>query len=1021
WSLGLPDADFPLALAALGALAAVPPRGLGAAWGADAWRIEALGAVLAEARQPSTGILRWTVAPVSARSHVPRLRVLAPGAARPRVVDAPDARVLAQVWRDFVGGLPDTDRWTPRGPRLAVAAAARALPHAMDFARLLLRRDVGASGVFIDEAFGADGRIDWRWPFTIATLPGDPLADALARLQANLPTDSWPFRYRVASRDAARAEILVVGAEVDRALARLLESGLALSCCLVVVAGLGRESVASALPLLRALASRVSAEGVAVVDPAALSADFPERLEYFAHGLSHNRPLDVALAGGFGEGLLLMLGRDLLAVSRLQSTMKRAVERLKGLPPGKGLELSTRSLQRLRLPEERMRSAPPPPPPPPRPPPPSAPASPPAPSIPSSPPRPPRAPSPPLPPGEPQAMVAPDDLAEAIDSSSGTYGYDHESGEASAVSELNRRLQREEIETTRRAAVPRHVHQRSFRHEAGEEAEERVGYVVGEPVLLQVFIGPLREGGIAAPTAFPEERLPEAESHELDVVFHEPRQMDQPLMGGLTLPRSGDSDSAEFVFTPREEGDFEGRITVLHRGRVLQTVLLHTRVYRAAHLKPSDGQGIRLGDVLEVRQDWSDLARRRRFDLAVVHNHSADGRSTLTAVEGADAWATRLDGIEQPVRKLNDLLSGVAHSVLDHGDGLDQGENPKLLVGLARVGANLYSLLYRDQLKALASEGFDVGDETVTHVQVVSARPDAVVPLEFLYDYNAPDPDATVCPQHRQALEEGRCPADCARRSAARRHVCPMGFWGLKKVIERHLFDPKAMAAAPAGAEVLVRVEAVEGRDRLDLSSGALVGHSTEVKPGEVSTLVSGLLPGVSRGVALVKDWDEWMAAVGKHRPALLVAFPHNEGKEEDVLLEIGGAKLYTLDLPADYVRADPAATPVVFLLGCDVAGTAQDFSSHVRYFRQAGAAVVVSTIATVFGPHAVRVGEAILEGLLAATAAAAAPPGVQLPGVQPPVARIGEALRDARRAALLESLPMAMCVVAFGDADWRL
>ena len=36
-------------------------------------------------------------------------------------------------------------------------------------------------------------------------------------------------------------------------------------------------------------------------------------------------------------------------------------------------------------------------------------------------------------------------------------------------------------------------------------------------------------------------------------------------------------------------------------------------------------------------------------------------------------------------------------------------------------------------------------------------------------------------------------------------------------------------------------------------------------------------------------------------------------------------------------------------------------------------------------------------------------------------VAVLGEALREAKRQALRDSLPMALCVVAFGDADWRL
>ena len=477
------------------------------------------------------------------------------------------------------------------------------------------------------------------------------------------------------------------------------------------------------------------------------------------------------------------------------------------------------------------------------------------------------------------------------------------------------------------------------------------------------------------------------------------------MLGEIFLPRQGDSNSAEFVFTPRAEGQFEGRISVVHRGRVLQTVLLHTQVAATPGKAPETALGITLDDETHVRHDWSDLGKRRQFDLAIVLNHTHTGEPTLTGVTGHRAWATNLDGIEQPVRRLNELISVVAHSVADYGDGLDQGENPALLVKLARVGANLYSVLYKDQLKDLATDGFDVGDASVTYLQVVSARPDAVVPLEFMYDFNAPDPGATVCPQHREALAKGRCPDPCARTSQPRAHVCPMGFWGLKKVIERHIFDPKA--TTPAGAQVVVQVEAIESRDQLDLSAGALVGHSQEVKAAEVVGLVNSLGATLGINVPVVKDWDDWIATVKNRHPALLVAFPHNEGKEEDVLLEIGGKKLFTLDLPRDYVRTLEGSPPVVFLLGCDVAGTAQDFSSHIRYFRQAGAAVVVSTIATVFGAHAVRVGEAIVARLVQTT--------------EPDKVRIGEAIRDAKRAAMLDSVPMALCVVAFGDADWRL
>ena len=114
------------------------------------------------------------------------------------------------------------------------------------------------------------------------------------------------------------------------------------------------------------------------------------------------------------------------------------------------------------------------------------------------------------------------------------------------------------------------------------------------------------------------------------------------------------------------------------------------------------------------------------------------------------------------------------------------------------------------------------------------------------------------------------------------------------------------------------------------------------------------------------------------------------------------------------HVRPPEGEAPLVLLLGCDTAGTADAFVSHVSAFRQAGAAIVVSTIATVFGEHAVRVGTSLTAGMLQRTTDDAAPAGQ---GAD----RFGEILRDAKRQALLESLPMALCVVAFGDADWRL
>jgi len=976
WSLELSDEAFAPALAALGALAALDRLTLGRARDVGGWRVDRLAELLTEATRRHQGQLAWTLPLPASRRAAPRLRVASAPGGKSQLVAAPQAGQLAEVWRAFLAALPGASGAGPGGPRLALQSSARSADSVLGLASALAHPTVGAASVYLDEAFDADGRTDWRWPFTFTTLPDDPLQAPLAQRQAGLPPN-WPYRFASASREAARAEVLVIGAGASDALARLLASGLSLRCCLVIVAGLGTDSARSAAPLLRALVARVRAEGIAIVESGQSADEFATRLRAFGDQLSHNLPIDVALTLAFRPGALLLLNRDLLTLSHLDTTVTALTKSLRRLPETTKLLLKRESFDRLGVPDFKLRSYT-------------------------------QRMSVPTPPFEPSSAAAPRDIADAIDATRARYRFDHESGEASAISELHGSVQAQQNAALRRKTTPRYLQQLSFRKPADQFVEERAGYCVGQPVMVQLLIGAKRPERTTAARVFPEDSLfrQGQAQHRLQVVLHEPRQFDQPLLREILLPRVGDSSVAEFVFTPVLAGAFEARISVLHRGRVLQTQLLHTRVAMSPAALQEAGSRITLDDETQVRHDWSDLGQRRRFDLAMVLNHSADGEAMLTGVAGQRAWAKHLGSdIQDIVGSLNTAISAVAHSVADYGDGLDQGENPTLLVSLARDGADLYSLLYLDQLKRLATGGFDPGDESVAYLQVISARQDAVIPLEFMYDFNPPKPGATVCPQHREALAAGRCPPRCARSSQPTDHVCPMGFWGLKKVIERHLFDPLALPVD--GAEVVLQVEAIDGRDQLDLRAGSLVAHSKEVQPAEVAGLLRRLGSTLGSQVTLVKDWADWMNAVKTRHPALLVAFPHNEGKARNVLLEIGGNKLYTLGLSPDYVHAGESPPPLVMLLGCDVAGTAQEFSNHIRYFRQAGAAVVISTIATVFGAHAVRVGEAIVAGLAQAG--------------EPGKLRIGEIIRDAKRAALLDSVPMALCVVAFGDADWRL
>ncbi|RDE48810.1 MAG: hypothetical protein DVS81_20080 [Candidatus Accumulibacter meliphilus] len=1002
WSLAVDDAGFAQALAALGAwLAASPLVVVGSSDDSAADTAASIARFLVEAgqeeerppdedreREQNRGLLAWQ-----------------PPTADP--LDSwPAASLLAAAWSAFVAQ-------THAGPRLAVRSHAQSWNTLLPMLQTLQHPAVGAASVFVADAFAADGRIDWQLPFQIAVLSDDRLANAFANTPVPRP-QPWPYRFGVAGRATPRLEVLVFSGSLRQTAARLLSQRSPSRAALVLILG-GLDASGDSYALLRVVAGELAAEGVVCVAPFAAAGELADAssgpalpaLQHFAHALSHNTALDIALAQAFGQGITAVLGGDLLHISTLSHSLGTLTARLRALPEDAELAVSEHSLWRLVDDPDRVTAT--------------------------------------LTRGTRGAAgsveggergqrseragdalssarnVSPHLLARGIDDSSARYGYDHESDEAASLAEIAGELRDREAAAAVDQAELRFIQHSFWRKHAEQLVEERQRLQVGVPIMLRLRIGPPDEQWHSAPAAFPAHELPRSQRpHRLQVVFHEPTQLDAPLLGQLLLPRVGPSTVAEFVFTPRTVAAFEGRVSVLHRGRVLQTVLIHSRVATADEAIDAGNAGEVISQQVEarVREHWGELGSRRRFDASFILNHSNQQRPLLTGIAGKRAWAKDLSGIDEPIASINQLLSEVAHSVADYSDGLTSGDNRKLFIKLARLGADLYSSLVIDNLQPLQSEGMDVDE--ATHIQLVSTRADAVVPFEFIYQYQPPDDDAAVdfCPNALQALADGACPQACAGQQEPRRHVCPMGFWGLRKVIERHVYNPAI--DVPNQAEVIVQAEPVGARVRLQLDQGALVAYSQEVKAGEVAPLLAALRQRLPQAVHVAGNWEEWKQAVSGSHPSLLVAFPHNTGERQDIALEIGGMAFKTLRLPREYVHVE-GAYPLLLLLGCDTASSAQHYANHIRYFRQAGAAVIVSTIATVFGPHAVRVGEKLLEVLLAINRQSTADEQSGTARQPDAVPCLGEALRAAKRQALLDSLPMALCVVAFGDADWRL
>jgi hypothetical protein len=278
-----------------------------------------------------------------------------------------------------------------------------------------------------------------------------------------------------------------------------------------------------------------------------------------------------------------------------------------------------------------------------------------------------------------------------------------------------------------------------------------------------------------------------------------------------------------------------------------------------------------------------------------------------------------------------------------------------------------------------------------------------LVPLEFVYDYKPPAEGAPVCENAVEALRNGRCGAGCVPTTNPAPHVCPLGFWGLRKVIERHVHEP---AAGPAAG---VLCEPDIGRNTLKLGGPVLLAASRQVTNADRAKLEKEVKAIWKQKVDHVQTWTAWREGVERGRPVLIVALPHAEGAGAEISLEISGDVLKGRYLDESYVLANPDQPPIALLLGCDTVNVAYTdaYARHIAVFRRAGAALVLGTVATVFGKHAAKMAARLVDNL--ATAIRARPE------------RFGEVLRQAKREAVANSEMIALCLVAFGDADWML
>lgn len=528
---------------------------------------------------------------------------------------------------------------------------------------------------------------------------------------------------------------------------------------------------------------------------------------------------------------------------------------------------------------------------------------------------------------------------------------------------------------------------------------------------IPVWVGSADPTALRPDTPFPDEKIDwTSDKEKLVLVFTEPAIAREPQVKTVDLPVVGDSSLCEFTLNtdlPEKAGQFpdtiQARIMVLHRNRILQTALLTGPLLGPG--QPRGPETIRLTIEAAARPGLAQLSQRREFDAALLVNETIHHEATVTAAAGLTAKLETLTPVQTTIddmaKDLSEVASQAGEWTMDAGPGLD------IFRRLATQGKGLYDALIRDP-------GWEPMFQNAQLIQMVSVHQQAFLPIELFYDRPAKT-TATICPNANKALTSGSCLPDCRPNCATGEVICPLGFWGLQRVIERHVhLRNSKLADTIRPNEFVLQLEPTPAMGSIPLDRGCVHGTSNKVwgyDPSLVAKLEETLTTLTNRKANRVVTWNEWL----KHAepgPSLLVLVPHTDYdlNFKSDSLEIGDEKTADILLLANLTPGHLGSKPpvVVFLIGCETGRPEADFKGFAAQFRRNGAGIVVTTLSKVLGRHAVPVTQHVIKEIFRCCRE------------NGPIA-LGELLTQLRRKLLADGFILAVGITAYGDADWTL
>lgn len=526
--------------------------------------------------------------------------------------------------------------------------------------------------------------------------------------------------------------------------------------------------------------------------------------------------------------------------------------------------------------------------------------------------------------------------------------------------------------------------------------EDCTRFLAGQLHQVFVRVGHQAEGWLQPGIAFPEEELPkEPLFHQLRVVLAVLGEEGTAREATILLPQgAGDSGVADFEVVVAEDAtSFTARVMVLLGQRILQTGLLAGPV-------GEEGEGeLRFSVETVVSRYFSFPEEVTDFGVGLFFNRNPDDRVGVSRITPGGCSVAAPDGLDEQLDRLNRIVSRIAHEPEEFDGTLQTNEKLKdYMVAFAREGAGL-----RKAIRGNVPAGSAFDDRKP--VQVVTKTLGAKIPVEYFYDYEAPEKTAALCPGAMESLVTGAC-------GEAHDHTvfCPSGFWGLNRILERHTYAPSDLSA-----DFLLRNEPTAMRRVVSVRNRALLAGTQVVDKaltaGKGLAFLKERLDGITGDrSSLVDSWPRWVGAVNSEAPSMLTLVVHTRTGEEpflDTEMEIGTDQwLGQLNIRAEHVGGSADGGPLVFLIGCETGIGDIRYQTLAEGFKQNGAAIVVSSDATINAVHAVPLLARMIELLQARLESEGS-------------VYFGEIMQVMRREMLAEGIPIILCITAFGDADW--